>query len=103
VANAFPIDSASVVPSIVCAATKKPEEDKEEEMVDYELSLERMDVDVVYLSSEGYFVGDDARTQLKFKFATQSVVFEKPRDSINCLKPLHVKGHINGTLWSRTC
>ena len=34
----------------------------------------------------------------QFNFATQSVIFEKPEDSVNHLKPLHVKGHINGTL-----
>lgn len=43
-----------------------------------------------------YIVGDDSTTVL-FKFATQSVVFQKIVDSFNHLKPLHVKGHINDT------
>ena len=66
-------------------------------MVDYEPSPEHVDINVVYLSTDGDFLGDDSR-MAEFNFATQSVVFEKLEDSVNHLKPLHVKGHINGTL-----
>jgi hypothetical protein len=48
------------------------------------------------LSADGDFVGDDAR-MAQFNFATQSAVFEKPEDSVNHLKTLHVKGDINST------
>jgi len=31
-------------------------------------------------------------------FAPQSAIFQKPADHVNHLKPLHVKGYINGKL-----
>ena len=65
-------------------------------MVDYEATLERVEVNVVVLSTDYYIVADDS-TAAEFNFATESIVFQKPDDSINHLKPLHVKGHINGT------
>jgi len=33
-----------------------------------------------------------------FNFLVQDATFKKPEHPINHLKPLHVKGHINGTL-----
>ena len=50
---------------------------------------------MVYLSTDYYVVGDDS-TVVEFNFAMESVVFHKPDDSVNHLKPLHVKGHVNG-------
>ena len=55
-----------------------------------------MEVNVVVLSTDYYIMADDS-TAAKFNFSTESVVFQKPDDSINHLKPLHVKGYINGT------
>jgi len=55
-----------------------------------------VEVNVVVLSTDYYIVADDS-TVAEFNFATESAVFQKPDDSINHLKPLHVKGHINGT------
>ena len=46
----------------------------DEELVDYEASLERAEVNVVYLLSDYYVVGDDSTTT-QFNFAIQSVVF----------------------------
>ena len=46
----------------------------DEELVDYEASLERAEVNVVYLSSDYYVVGDDSMTT-QFNFCIQSVVF----------------------------
>jgi hypothetical protein len=37
-------------------------------------------------------------TTVEFVFAMEDVVFKKPSAPVNHLKPLHVKGHINGTL-----
>jgi hypothetical protein len=65
-------------------------------LVDYEPSPERVGFNVVYLSADGDFLRDDSRIS-EFNFATQSAIFEKPKDSMNHLKPQHVKGHINGT------
>lgn len=59
--------------------------------VDCERTLERAKVNVVYLSSNYYVIGNDS-TMAQFEFATQSVVFHKPKDSISHLKPLHVGG-----------
>jgi hypothetical protein len=84
------------VAPIVAAESENLQEDQDEELVDYELSPERMDINVVYLSADGDFLGDDART-VGSNFATQSVIFEKPEDFVNHIKPLHGKGHINGT------
>jgi hypothetical protein len=69
--------------------------DLDEEMFDYEPTPERTKVNVVYFSSNYNVVGDDSRTA-QFDFTTQSAIFQNPEDSINHLKPLHVKGHING-------
>ncbi|CAD6336677.1 unnamed protein product [Miscanthus lutarioriparius] len=69
----------------------------DEEMVDYEATPERGEINVVVLSADYYIVADDS-TATKFNFITESTVFQKPDDSANHLKPLLVKGHINGTL-----
>jgi hypothetical protein len=50
---------------------------------------------VVVLSADYYIVEDDS-TAAEFNFATENAVFKKPHDSVNHLKPLHVKGHVNG-------
>ena len=42
--------------------------------MDYEASPKRVEVNVVYLSSDYYVVGDDSTTT-QFNFAIQSVVF----------------------------
>ena len=68
----------------------------DEEMVDYEPTLERVEVNVVVLSVDYYIMADDSMVA-EFNFATKSAVFQKPDDSIIHLKPLHVKGYINGT------
>jgi hypothetical protein len=44
------------------------------EIVHYEPSPEHLDVNVVYLSFDDDFIGDDARTA-QFNFATQSAMF----------------------------
>lgn len=69
----------------------------EEEMVDYEPSPERTEINVVYLSTDYYVISHDqeeAATELVF--AIEDAVFKKPSAPANHLKPLRVKGHING-------
>jgi hypothetical protein len=73
----------------------KDSEVPDEEIVDYEATLERAEVNVVYLSTDYYIVEDDS-VAAKFNFATESAVFQKPLDSVNHLKPLHIKGQVNG-------
>ena len=50
-----------------------------------------------YLLDWAHLAHQDVTTS-EFNFATQSAIFEKPEDSVNHLKPLHVKGYINGKL-----
>jgi hypothetical protein len=52
---------------------------------------------VVVLSVDYYIVEDDSATTV-FNFPIQDATFKKPEQPVNHLKPLHVKGHINGTL-----
>jgi hypothetical protein len=66
----------------------------EEEMVDYEPTPER-EVNVVVLSADYYIVEDDSAAAV-FNFPIEDATFKKPEDSVNHLKPLHIKGHING-------
>jgi hypothetical protein len=66
----------------------------EEEMVDYEPTLER-EVNVVVLSTDYYIVEDDSAMAV-FNFPIEYATFKKPGDPVNHLKPLHIKGHING-------
>jgi hypothetical protein len=69
----------------------------DEEMVDYEATPERGEVNVVVLSADYYIVEDDSAAAV-FNFLIQDTTFKKPEQPVNHLKPLHVKGHINGTL-----
>jgi hypothetical protein len=66
----------------------------EEEMVDYEPTPKR-EVNVVVLSTDYYIVEDDL-VAVVFNFPIKDATFKKPRDPINHLKTLHIKGHING-------
>jgi hypothetical protein len=49
----------------------------DEEMVDYEATLERGEVNVVVLSADYYIVEDDSATAV-FNFPIQDVTFKKP-------------------------
>jgi hypothetical protein len=69
----------------------------DEEMVDYEATLKRGEVNVVVLSADYYIVEDDSAAVV-FNFLIQDATFKKPEQPVNHLKPLHVKVHINGTL-----
>jgi hypothetical protein len=72
--------------------------DDEEEMLDYEPSpvREDMDVNVIYLSSIDYsLVGDDK--VLEMSFGPRDVVFQKSKHSENHLKLLYIRWHLDGT------
>jgi hypothetical protein len=66
-------------------------------MVDYEATPERGEVNVVILSVD-YYIVEDGSAAAMFNFPIQDATFKKPKHPINHLKPLHMKGHINGTL-----
>ena len=60
------------------------------------LTHESMDINVVYLSSLNYsLVCDDEMTRMDF--SSKAATFQKPRESDNHLKPLYIRGHLNGS------
>jgi hypothetical protein len=85
------------VPSQSCLESASPAYD-EEKMLDYELSPIRddMDVNVIYLSSIDYsLVGDEEVAEMSF--GPRDAVFQRPKDAENHLKPLYIRGHLDGT------
>jgi hypothetical protein len=68
-----------------------------EDLVDYEASLERpgMDVNVITFPVDCTIVGDDEPVVAQFDFGPKEAAFTKPKESVNHLKPLFVRGHID--------
>jgi hypothetical protein len=69
-----------------------------EDLVDYEASPERlgMDVNVIIFSTDCTIVGDDEPVVAQFDFGPKEAAFTKSKESVNHLKPLFVRGHIDG-------
>jgi hypothetical protein len=69
-----------------------------EDLVDYEASPERpgMSVNVITFSANCTIVGDDEPVVAQFDFGPKEAAFTKPKESVNHLKPLFVRGHIDG-------
>jgi hypothetical protein len=69
-----------------------------EDLVDYEASPEcpGMDVNVITFSADYTIVGDDEPVVAQFNFGPKEAAFTKPKKSVNHLKPLFVRGHIDG-------
>jgi hypothetical protein len=69
-----------------------------EDLVNYEASPERpgMDVNVITFSADCTIVGDDEPVVPQFDFGPKEAAFTKPKESVNHLKPLFVRGHIDG-------
>jgi hypothetical protein len=69
-----------------------------EDLVDYEASPEHlgMDVNVITFSTDCTIVDDDEPVVSQFDFGPKEVAFTKPKESVNHLKPLFVRGHIDG-------
>jgi hypothetical protein len=70
----------------------------EEDLVDYEVSPERpgMDVNIITFFADCTIVGDDEPIVAQFNFGPKGAAFTKPKESVNHLKPLFVRGHIDG-------
>jgi hypothetical protein len=84
-----------------CSEVLAPAED-EEEVLDYEPSpiREDMDINVIYLSSVDYsLVGDDEVAEMSF--GSRDAVFQRLKDSENHLKPLYIWEHLDGSPISR--
>jgi hypothetical protein len=69
-----------------------------EDLVDYEASPERlgMDVNIITFSAACTIVGDDEPVVVQFYCGPKEAAFTKPKESVNHLKPLFVRGHIDG-------
>jgi hypothetical protein len=69
-----------------------------EDLVDYEASPERpgMDVNVITFSADYTIIGDDEPVVAQLDFGPKEAAFTKPKESVNHLKPLFVRGHIDG-------
>jgi hypothetical protein len=69
-----------------------------EDLVDYEASPERlgMDVNIITFSSDCTIIGDDEPVVAQFDFGPKEAAFTKPKESVNHLKPLFMRGHIDG-------
>ena len=73
---------------------------EDEELVDYEASPERtnMEINVVPFFDD-YLVILEETAHLDFR--PREAIFQKPKDSDNHLKALYMRGHINGKPVSR--
>jgi hypothetical protein len=68
-----------------------------EDLVDYEASPERpgTDVNIITFSADCTIIGDDEPVVAQFDFGPKKAAFTKPKESVNHLKPLFVRGHID--------
>jgi hypothetical protein len=68
------------------------------DLVDYEATPEQsgMDVNVIMFSANCTIISDDEPVVAWFDFCPKVAAFTKPKESVNHLKPLFVRGHING-------
>jgi hypothetical protein len=69
-----------------------------EDLVDYGATPEHsgMDVNVIMFSADCTIIGDDKPIVALFDFSPKEAAFTKPKKSVNHLKPLFVRGHIDG-------
>jgi hypothetical protein len=70
----------------------------DEEMVDFEPtpSREGMDINMVYYLPAEYRAVDEEGEVAQLDFGPKNAIFEKPKEPVKHLKPLYIKGHING-------
>jgi hypothetical protein len=69
-----------------------------EDLVDYEASPEYtgMDINVITFSADCIIVGDDKPIVAQFDLGPKEAAFTKPKESVNHLKSLFVRSHIDG-------
>jgi hypothetical protein len=56
-----------------------------------------MDINVITFSADCTIVGVNETVVAQFDFGPKDATFTKPKESVNHLKPLFVRGHIDGT------
>jgi len=96
VSSGPPEDFATTISAMV--GIEVPDE-PDEEMVDYEPSPPHAEMNTIFLSADYYVIGqgEDEVAAAELAFGIEDAVFKKPVTPVRHLKPLHVKGHINGT------
>ena len=69
---------------------------EEEELVDYEASPERinLEINIVHMSSDYLIIPEEEVAHLQF--GPRDAVFQMPKESDNHLKALYMRGHLNG-------
>jgi hypothetical protein len=87
----------------ISLAADVSEEKLHEELVDYSSSPDRdgMNLDMINFSTDYEIIGEGEEEMAQFNFGHKSVVFSKPTEAVNHLKPLYVCGQINGKPISR--
>ena len=78
-----------------------PSAKEDEELVDYEASPERnnLEINIVHMSSDFLIIPEEVVAHLQF--GPRDAVFQKPTESDNHLKALYMRGHVNGKSISR--
>ena len=94
--SAPPVSDPSVDEALAVPLTAE-----DEELVDYEASPERtnLEINVVHLSSDYFVVPEEDLAHLQF--GPREAVFQKPSEKGSHLKALYLRGHINGKLVTR--
>ena len=92
----LPIDSSSL--GQISESVDALEE--EADMLDYESTPvhEGMDINMVYYLPAEFRAIDEEGEVAQLDFGPKNDIFEKPKEPVTHLKPLFLKGHINGSL-----
>jgi hypothetical protein len=71
----------------------------EDDMEDYESAPTRegMDINMVYYLPAEFHAVDEEGDVAQLDFGPKNAIFEKPKEPVKHLKPLYIKGHINGS------
>src|SRR3954463_12951146 len=71
----------------------------EDDMEDYESAPARegMDINMVYYLPAEFRAVDEQGDLAQLDFGPKNAIFEKPKEPVKHLKPLYLKGHINGS------
>jgi hypothetical protein len=75
----------------------------DEDLLDYEESPARasMDINMVYYLPAEFRAAEEESKIAQIDFGPKNAVFEKPQGPVKHLKPLYVRGHIDGKLVTR--
>ena len=77
--------------------------EEEDDMLDYESTPvhEGMDINMVYYLPAEFHAVDEEGEVAQLDFGPKNAIFEKPKELVTHLKPLYLRGHINGSPLTR--